>query len=156
VGVEGGGRGIKPGEHAARFQKGGALGVLQGTRTFVLQDPDGAVLGAVETFRDLSAIEQLRRELEHQYTFEDIVGSVMTCEFDLHLPSPSVDPTLVNFYFDGIDVPGNSTDGVCYNGWGWLNPEHTRIRFCGSYCNSIMSHTVTEITATWGCPTITP
>ena len=89
-------------------------------------------------------------------TFEDIVGSVMTCEFDLHLPSPSVDPTLVNFYFDGIDVPGNSTDGVCYNGWGWLNPEHTRIRFCGSYCNSIMSHTVTEITATWGCPTITP
>jgi transcriptional regulator with PAS, ATPase and Fis domain len=32
------------------------------------------MLGAVETFRDLSALEQLRREIKHQYTFEDIVG----------------------------------------------------------------------------------
>src|SRR5881296_4314930 len=31
IGVEGGGLGIKPGKHAARFQKGGSLGVLQGT-----------------------------------------------------------------------------------------------------------------------------
>ena len=44
IGVEGGGRGIKPGDHAARFQKGGSLGVLQGTRTFVLQDDDGQIM----------------------------------------------------------------------------------------------------------------
>jgi PAS domain S-box-containing protein len=42
--------------------------------TSVLQDSDGTMLGAVETFRDLSALEQLRREIKHQYTFEDIVG----------------------------------------------------------------------------------
>ena len=42
--------------------------------TALLRDVDGTVLGAVETFRDLSAIEQLRREIELQYTFEDIVG----------------------------------------------------------------------------------
>ena len=42
--------------------------------TAVLHDPDGKVLGAVETFRDLSALEELRREIRHQYTFEDIVG----------------------------------------------------------------------------------
>ncbi len=42
--------------------------------TALLRDVDGTVLGAVETFRDLSAIEQLRREIKHQYTFEDIVG----------------------------------------------------------------------------------
>jgi PAS domain S-box-containing protein len=42
--------------------------------TAVLRDPDGQLLGAVETFRDLSAIEQLRREITSQYTFEDIVG----------------------------------------------------------------------------------
>ncbi|MGK7313513.1 MAG: sigma-54 interaction domain-containing protein [Candidatus Longimicrobiales bacterium M2_2A_002] len=40
----------------------------------VLRDEGGTVLGAVETFRDLSAIEQLRRELHAQYTFEDIIG----------------------------------------------------------------------------------
>jgi PAS domain S-box-containing protein len=42
--------------------------------TAVLRDAGGTLLGAVETFRDLSALEQLRREIRHQYTFEDMVG----------------------------------------------------------------------------------
>ena len=42
VGVEAGGRGIRRGEHAARFE-GGKLGVLQGAKTFILQDPDGQI-----------------------------------------------------------------------------------------------------------------
>jgi tryptophan synthase beta chain len=42
VGVEAGGRGIKPEQHAARFQ-GGSLGVLQGTRSFILQDEFGQI-----------------------------------------------------------------------------------------------------------------
>ncbi|RFC43100.1 MAG: tryptophan synthase beta chain, partial [Verrucomicrobia bacterium] len=41
-GVEAGGRGIKPGEHAARFA-GGRLGVLQGCKTFLLQDAEGQI-----------------------------------------------------------------------------------------------------------------
>jgi len=45
VGVEAGGRGITPGDHAARFSEGGAPGVLHGTRTVVLQDDDGQILG---------------------------------------------------------------------------------------------------------------
>jgi tryptophan synthase beta chain len=42
TGVEAGGRGIKRGEHAARFA-GGKLGVLQGCKTFILQDGDGQI-----------------------------------------------------------------------------------------------------------------
>jgi tryptophan synthase beta chain len=42
VGVEAGGRGIRPGKHAARFQ-GGKLGVLQGTKTFLLANEDGQI-----------------------------------------------------------------------------------------------------------------
>jgi tryptophan synthase beta chain len=42
VGVEAGGRAIAAGMHAARFA-GGSAGVLQGTRTFVLQDDDGNI-----------------------------------------------------------------------------------------------------------------
>jgi PAS domain S-box-containing protein len=42
--------------------------------TALLKDSGGNLLGAVETFRDLSALEQLRREISQQYTFEDIVG----------------------------------------------------------------------------------
>jgi len=42
VGVEAGGRGERLGQHAARFD-GGALGVLHGTRTMVLQDAEGQI-----------------------------------------------------------------------------------------------------------------
>ncbi len=42
TGVEAGGRGIQRGEHAARFE-GGRLGVLQGCKTFILQDGDGQI-----------------------------------------------------------------------------------------------------------------
>ncbi|HEY5228474.1 MAG TPA: tryptophan synthase subunit beta [Opitutaceae bacterium] len=41
-GVEAGGRGIRTGDHAARFA-GGKLGVLQGCKTFILQNPDGQI-----------------------------------------------------------------------------------------------------------------
>ena len=42
VGVEAGGEAIEPGRHAARFA-GGTPGVLQGTRTLVLQDAHGNI-----------------------------------------------------------------------------------------------------------------
>jgi tryptophan synthase beta chain len=42
IGVEAGGEQIVRGRHAARFA-GGSPGVLQGTRTFVLQDDDGNI-----------------------------------------------------------------------------------------------------------------
>jgi tryptophan synthase beta chain len=42
IGVEAGGDGIQPGRHAARFQ-GGSVGVLQGTRSFLLQDEFGQI-----------------------------------------------------------------------------------------------------------------
>lgn len=42
--------------------------------TALLKDSGDRLLGAVETFRDLSALEQLRREISQKYTFEDIVG----------------------------------------------------------------------------------
>ena len=42
VGIEAGGRGISPGDHAARFA-GGRIGVLHGCRTYLLQDPDGQI-----------------------------------------------------------------------------------------------------------------
>jgi PAS domain S-box-containing protein len=42
--------------------------------TALVRDEKGKVIGGVETFQDLSQIEQLRKELQERYTFEDIVG----------------------------------------------------------------------------------
>ena len=42
IGVEAGGAGSGPGEHAARFA-GGSLGILHGTKTYLLQDSEGQI-----------------------------------------------------------------------------------------------------------------
>jgi len=42
--------------------------------TAVLKNPSGKVIGGVETFRDLSAFEEMKKELEKQYVYSDIVS----------------------------------------------------------------------------------
>ena len=63
IGVEAGGRGDSLGEHAARFHTsaasgGGQIGVLQGTMSYVLQDPNGqiATTHSISAGLDYSAI----------------------------------------------------------------------------------------------------
>jgi tryptophan synthase beta chain len=43
IGVEAGGTGVALGSHAARFMNGGDVGVLQGTKSYVLQDDAGQI-----------------------------------------------------------------------------------------------------------------
>jgi PAS domain S-box-containing protein len=42
--------------------------------TAMLKDADGNLLGGVETFRDLSLVETLRKQVEKSYTFEDMIS----------------------------------------------------------------------------------
>ena len=42
--------------------------------TALLKDEKGRIIGAVETFRDMSAIEHLRKEIKKRYSFEDILS----------------------------------------------------------------------------------
>jgi len=42
--------------------------------TALLKDEQGSIVGGVETFQDLTQVEQLQKELQARYTFEDIVG----------------------------------------------------------------------------------
>jgi PAS domain S-box-containing protein len=42
--------------------------------TAILRDQSGKVIGGAETFRDLSVVEELRKELANQHTFFDIIS----------------------------------------------------------------------------------
>ena len=42
--------------------------------TALLKDNSGNVIGGVETFRDMSLVEQLRKEISHSYNCEDILS----------------------------------------------------------------------------------
>ena len=55
LGVEAGGEGIMPEKHAARFQ-GGSLGVLQGTRSYILQDEQIQLTHSVSAGLDYAAV----------------------------------------------------------------------------------------------------
>jgi tryptophan synthase beta chain len=57
VGVEAGGTALTAGRHAARFAAG-SVGVLQGTRTYILQDADGNIQGthSVSAGMDYAAV----------------------------------------------------------------------------------------------------
>ena len=74
IGVEAGGEGIRTGKHAARFQ-GGRLGVLQGTKTFVLANEDGQIelTHSVSAGLDYAAIgpehSYLRDEKRIEYVY---------------------------------------------------------------------------------------
>jgi transcriptional regulator with PAS, ATPase and Fis domain len=42
--------------------------------TSVLKSEQGKIIGGVEIFRDLTAVETLRKKINNQYSFEDIIG----------------------------------------------------------------------------------
>ncbi len=73
VGVEAGGKGLATGRHAARFgdPARGRVGVLHGTRTFLLQDDDGQVL---PTYSISAGLDYPAVGPEHSYLRE--VGRV--------------------------------------------------------------------------------
>jgi tryptophan synthase beta chain len=74
IGVEAGGTGIHEGEHAARFA-GGSIGVLQGTKSYLLQDDNGNILGthSVSAGLDYAAVGPehafLRESGRARYTY---------------------------------------------------------------------------------------
>jgi tryptophan synthase beta chain len=80
VGVEAGGRGITRGEHAARFE-GGKLGVLQGCKTYILQNDDGQIelTHSVSAGLDYAAIGpehafyRDRKRIDYAYACDDEV-----------------------------------------------------------------------------------
>ena len=67
IGIEAGGEAIAPGRHAARFA-GGSAGVLQGTRTFVLQDSHGNIelTHSVSAGLDYAAVGPEHAWLHHE------------------------------------------------------------------------------------------
>ncbi len=66
IGVEAGGKGVDSGAHAARFA-GGSIGILQGCKTYLLQDADGNVL---DTHSVSAGLDYASVGPEHSYLKE--------------------------------------------------------------------------------------
>jgi tryptophan synthase beta chain len=105
VGVEAGGRGIRPGDHAARFQTG-KLGVLQGTKTWLLADDDGQIqlTHSVSAGLDYAAVGP-----EHSYLRD--IGRV---EYDYATDDAVLEAFLELSSTEGILPALESTHAVAY------------------------------------------
>ncbi len=96
IGIEAGGEGIRPGRHAARFA-GGKVGILQGTRTYVLQDASGNIqlTHSVSAGLDYAAIgpehallrDLKRAEYHHVGDAEAMEGVNALCRLEGILPA---------------------------------------------------------------------
>ncbi len=99
IGVEAGGHGIASGEHAARFAdpKVGRLGILQGTKSYVLQDDDGqiALTHSISAGLDYASVGPehawLRDLKRSEYTYctddEAMAGFKLLCELEGIIPA---------------------------------------------------------------------
>jgi tryptophan synthase beta chain len=99
VGVEAGGRGIESGQHAARFADPALarLGVLQGAKSFVMQDADGqiALTHSVSAGLDYASVGPehawLRDLGRSEYTYatdaEALAGFKLLCELEGIIPA---------------------------------------------------------------------
>ncbi len=65
--------------------------------TALLRDTDGTLIGGVETFRDLTLVEELRKQIEQRYSFGDIIGRspAMQSLFDIIATVASSESTVV-------------------------------------------------------------
>ncbi len=64
--------------------------------TALFRNKQGAIIGGVETFRDLRQIERLRKKLEKQYSSEDIIGKSQAIRAVLEiLPTVAESPSTV-------------------------------------------------------------
>ncbi len=99
IGVEAGGEGIESGRHAARFAdpEMGRLGVLQGTKSYVLQDPDGqiALTHSISAGLDYASVGPehawLRQIGRAEYTYctdeQALEGFRLLCELEGIIPA---------------------------------------------------------------------
>ncbi len=73
--------------------------------TALLKNKSGKVIGGVETFRDISLVEKLRKEIEQRYTFEDIISKNHTMHQMFHI-LPDVADSLSTVLIEGESGTG--------------------------------------------------
>lgn len=73
--------------------------------TAIIKNDDGEIIGGVETFQDLSQIQQLQKQLHSSYTFEDIIGRSQEMQrlFDI---LPQISKSSSNVLIEGASGTG--------------------------------------------------
>ncbi|MDD5309162.1 MAG: MopE-related protein [Deltaproteobacteria bacterium] len=90
--------------------------------------------------------------------FNQIASAVVPCTYPVDTTDTDIDPTEVNFFFDGKVVPFNTDCNTAPPGanvgWRWTDGTHTAVEFCSNTCSLLKQGQVSAVTAQFGCPTV--
>lgn len=100
--------------------------------TAILRDEKGEIVGGVETFQDLSHIEQLQKQLEAKYSYEDIIGRSSTM-LELFSILPRVAESNSTVLLEGASGTGKELFAKAIHN---LSPRKNK-RFVGVNCAAL-------------------
>lgn len=100
--------------------------------TAILRNEAGEIVGGVETFQDLSYIEQLQKQLESRYSFEDIIGR-SSCMLELFNVLPQVAESNSTVLLSGASGTGKELFARAIHN---LSPRYKK-RFVGVNCAAL-------------------
>ena len=100
--------------------------------TAILRDEKGEIVGGVETFQDLSHIEQLQKQLEARYSYEDIIGCSSTM-LELFSILPRVAESNSTVLLEGASGTGKELFAKAIHN---LSPRKNK-RFVGVNCAAL-------------------
>ncbi|MGM0600101.1 MAG: sigma-54 interaction domain-containing protein [Candidatus Rifleibacteriota bacterium] len=105
--------------------------------TAVLYDPKGSIIGGAETFRDLSEIETLRKELGQKYRMGDLISrsSTMRKVFDL---IPAVANTYSTVLIQGETGTGKELAAKAIHNSGSMNDKPFIAINCGALPETLL------------------
>jgi tryptophan synthase beta chain len=139
IGIEAGGRGPQLGQHAARFS-GGALGVLHGTRSMILQDEFGQI---AETHSISAGLDYPGVGPEHAYLADSGLATYVSATDEQALEGfqmlartegilPALEPSHVIGWLATRPIPEGSTVLVCLSGRGDKDLDTVRAALAGA------------------------
>jgi hypothetical protein len=85
---------------------------------------------------------------------QEIVGAVITCEFDIDWSSidEDADPTQVNFRDDEGEVIPYDPGCLVGEGWDWVDDD--TVVFCDGACEHLRNGDWGFVTAVFGCDSV--
>ncbi|MDD5306741.1 MAG: MopE-related protein [Deltaproteobacteria bacterium] len=134
-----------------------------GIKTFTVGFGAGAPVGTLDAIAQNggSGIDHYipaKNKTELEDAFTQIAGNIVGCNYPVDTSNPEVDPSKVNFYFDGVIVPFNPDCNTSPpgpdTGWRWTDATHTAVEFCSTTCDKLKNGEVTKVSAEFGCPSV--
>ena len=105
--------------------------------TALLKDSKGKVIGGVETFRDMSTVEQLRKEIQGRYSCEDIISQSYKMQ-NLFAVLPNIAESNTTVLIEGESGTGKELFARAIHNMSFRKDEPFVVINCGALPDTLL------------------